>query len=137
MLKVSDTVSIPLNEIRMTAVRSPGPGGQNVNKVATAIHLKFNINASSLSPVYKERLLKLKDRRITTGGDIVIKARTYRSREKNREDALKRLKQMITSVLHSPKKRKPSMPSRKARQKRMDWKTKHGRLKSTRKKIAF
>ena len=91
MLQITKRTAIPLSEIELSAVRSQGAGGQNVNKVATAIHLRFDINASSLSPLYKERLLKLSDSRITKDGIIIIKAQQHRTQEQNKEDALRRL----------------------------------------------
>lgn len=132
MLHITQRTAIPLSEIEISAVRSQGAGGQNVNKVATAIHLRFDINASSLSPLYKERLLNLKDSRITKDGIIVIKAQQHRTQEQNREDALNRLKDLIKSVTVTPKKRKPTQPSRSAKKKRLDSKTKRGQLKAQR-----
>lgn len=110
----------------------PGSRGQNVNKVATAIHLRFDINASSLSPLYKERLLNLNDSRITKDGIIIIKAQQHRTQEQNREDALKRLQKLIQSVTVTPTKRKPTKPSRSAQKKRLDSKNKRAQIKSLR-----
>jgi ribosome-associated protein len=124
MLPITSKTSIPLSEINLSAVRSQGAGGQNVNKVATAIHLRFDINASCLSPLFKERLLNLGDRRITKEGIIIIKAQQHRTQEQNKEDALQRLQVLIQSVFHTPPKRKPTKPSRSANRKRMDSKTK-------------
>lgn len=135
MLKISAAITIPANELEITAIRAPGPGGQNVNKVASAIHLRFDIKASSLPDFYKERLLKLADHRITADGVVVIKARQFRSQEKNREDALQRLQELIRSASFTPKKRKATKPSYGARQKRLDSKSKRGRVKSTRGKV--
>ena len=132
MLQITKHTAIPLNEIEISAVRSQGAGGQNVNKVATAIHLRFDINASSLSPLYKERLLTLNDSRITKDGIIVIKAQQHRTQEQNKEDALNRLKNLIKSVTVTPKKRQPTKPSRRAKQKRLDSKAKRSQLKSLR-----
>jgi len=132
MLQITKRTAIPLSEIELSAVRSQGAGGQNVNKVATAIHLRFDLQASSLSPLYKERLLNLNDSRITKDGVIVIKAQQHRTQEQNKEDALNRLQALIKSVTTTPKKRKPTKPSRNAKQKRLDSKTKRGQLKANR-----
>lgn len=132
MLKITNKTSIPLSDIELSAVRSQGAGGQNVNKVATAIHLRFDINASSLSPLYKERLLNLGDSRITKDGIIVIKAQQHRTQEQNKEDALNRLQALIKSVTITPLKRKPTKPSRKAQRKRLTSKTKRGQIKALR-----
>ncbi len=135
MLKVSSQVTIPASEIEITAIRAQGAGGQNVNKVSTAVHLRFDINASSLPDFHKERLLRLSDQRITKEGVIVIKAQEYRSQEKNREDALARLLSLIKSATIVQKKRKPTKPSRLSQKKRMDRKTKKGQLKSLRGRV--
>jgi ribosome-associated protein len=132
MLQITNRTAIPLSEIELSAIRSQGAGGQNVNKVATAIHLRFDINASSLSPLYKERLLNLNDSRITKEGIVVIKAQQHRTQEQNREDALDRLKVLIQSVTTTPKKRKPTKPSKTAKRKRLDSKAKRGQIKSLR-----
>ena len=135
MLQITKTVNIPLAEVEITAIRSPGPGGQNVNKVATAIHLRFDIRASSLPDLFKERLLVLADHRITKDGVVVIKAARARSQEKNREDALRRLQELLKSVSSTPKKRKATKPSRGSQLTRMDSKTKRGKVKSLRGKV--
>lgn len=128
-------IIIPESEVEIRAIRAQGAGGQNVNKVSSAIHLRFDIGASSLPDHYKERLLKLNDNRITREGVIVIKAQQYRSQEKNREEALKRLYELVDSVAELPPKRKPTNPTRSSQKKRLDSKIHRGQLKIMRKKL--
>jgi ribosome-associated protein len=136
MLFITSGVAIPDSEIEFTAVRSQGPGGQNVNKVSSAIHLRFDINQSSLPDVFKQRLLKISDQRISKDGIIVIKAQTTRSQEKNRAEALERLQQLLVQVTYTPKVRRPTRPTKGSQKRRMDKKTQHGKQKSLRSKIS-
>ncbi len=135
MLQISKTVSIPEHEIEMSAVRSQGAGGQNVNKVATTIHLRFDIMASSLPERYKQRLLRLNDQRVTKEGVIVIKAQEHRTQEQNREEALQRLQNLINNAVVIPKPRKPSKPTRSSQRKRLDSKSKRSQIKTMRGKF--
>jgi ribosome-associated protein len=135
MLQISNAVNIPDHEIEMSAVRSQGTGGQNVNKVATAIHLRFDVVASSLPERYKARLLQLSDQRITKEGVIVIKAQEHRSQEQNRQEALQRLQALIQSAITLPKPRKPSQPTRSSQRKRLDRKSKRSQIKTMRGKV--
>ena len=135
MLIISNHVSISSSEIEMQAIRSQGAGGQNVNKVSSAIHLRFDIRASSLPEFYKERLLALSDYRLTKDGCIVIKSQEHRSQELNRQAALERLGALIRQVNVVKKTRMPTKPSRSSKMKRMDKKTKHGQTKALRGRV--
>ena len=137
MLVISNRLAIPEREFDISAIRSQGAGGQNVNKVASAVHLRFDIGTSSLPEPVKVKLLRGGDRRITKSGVIVIKAQEHRTFEKNREAACMRLVQMIRGVLVPNRKRKPTRPTRGSARRRMDSKTRRGRQKTLRKKVSF
>lgn len=135
MLYISNSLSIPLTEIEFIPIRAQGSGGQNVNKVSSAIHLRFDIEHSSLPPLYKQNLFKMKDSRISQDGIVIIKAQNYRSQVKNREEALSRLQKLIQAAGVIRKSRKPTKPSKKAHKKRVDKKVRRGQIKSLRKKV--
>ena len=132
MLQVSSRVSIPLREIQLQAIRSQGAGGQNVNKVSTAVHLFFDIRASSLPEVYKERLLKMKDRRISLAGTVIIKSQESRSQEANREKALERLRELILEVTQVRKSRRATAPTRGSKERRLQAKGTRSKTKTFR-----
>ena len=133
---ITSKVTIADNEIKINAIRAQGAGGQNVNKVSNATHLRFSIKSSSLPDPLKERLLQLNDQRINSEGVIIIKAQQYRSKEKNREEALIRLFKLIKSISSVPKKRRATRPTINSNRKRLDSKTRHGQIKTMRQKIS-
>lgn len=137
MLRVNASLAIPMREIELTAIRARGAGGQNVNKVSSAIHLRFDIPNSSLSEFCKSRLLALGDARISSDGVLVIKAQRFRTQEQNREDALTRLKDIITDAIKINKARQATKPTYASRQRRMDAKSQRAQVKSSRGKIPF
>ena len=132
--RINDQISIPEDEVKLSAIRAQGAGGQNVNKVSSAIHLRFDVRLSSLPDNVKERLLQSSDQRMTTEGVIIIKAQNYRTQEKNRSEAINRLRQLILDVIKVRRKRIPTRPGRAAKQKRLDSKKKRSTLKKLRSK---
>ena len=137
MIFISNTISLNDNDVDISAMRAQGAGGQNVNKVSSAIHLRFDILGSSLSDAQKQRLLDTKDSRITKEGVLIIKAQQFRTQERNKIDAFERLQGFIIKATHVNKTRKPTKPSRNAKRKRVDQKTQRGKTKALRGKVNY
>lgn len=137
MIFITNTISLNDNDVDISAMRAQGAGGQNVNKVSSAIHLRFDILSSSLSDAQKQRLLDTKDNRITKEGVLIIKAQQFRTQERNKIDAFERLQGFIIKATHVNKTRKPTKPSRNAKRKRVDQKTQRGKTKALRGKVDY
>jgi ribosome-associated protein len=132
MLIVNERLAIPLHEIELDAVRAQGAGGQNIHKTSSAVHLRFDVRASSLPEEIKQRLLALRDQRISGDGVVVIKAQQLRSQEQNRAAALERLAEMVRAAAHRPKTRRPTRPTQGSKRRRLDEKTRRGQVKALR-----